>query len=76
MTTRPTDHAHRCQHHTVIQRCDQPATHQFLVNGVPATFAGYTCQPHGEAVIAEYATAVEIVGVWTMEALPNDQPAD
>lgn len=72
MTSRPTDHAHRCQHWTGGKRCDAPATHRFLVNGVPATYAGYTCKAHGEAVIAEYARIPETVGTWTMEALPDD----
>ena len=36
---------------------------------MPVTYAGYTCQVHGDAVVAEYARIVEIVGTWTIEAL-------
>ena len=67
--TRPTDHTHRCQNYTNGHRCTALATHRFLVDGVPVTYAGYTCQVHGDAVVAEYARIVEIVGTWTIEAL-------
>jgi hypothetical protein len=66
---------HRCQHRTVIARCTAPATHRFLVNGIPATYAGYTCLAHGEQVCAEYAIASATIGAWTLEALDAAQPA-
>ena len=53
------------------------ATHRFLVDGVPVTYAGYTCLEHGERVCAEYASVSEAVGVWTVEPLnevTNDNP--
>ena len=37
-----------------------------LVDGVPVTYAGYTCLEHGEQVCAEYASASETIGVWTL----------
>ena len=40
-----------------------------LVDGVPVTYAGYTCLEHGERVCAEYASVSEAVGVWTVEPL-------
>lgn len=64
-----TTHTYRCQHFENGRKCTAPATHRFLVNGAPATYAGYTCQVHGDAVVAEYARIVEIVGTWTIEAL-------
>lgn len=62
---------YRCQQITNGVRCLQPATHRFLVNGEQAIYLGYTCLEHGEAVLAEYATIQEIVGVWTLEELPS-----
>ena len=63
---------HRCQHRTVIGRCTAPATHRFLVNGIPATYVGYTCQAHGEQLCAEYAIARATIGAWTLEEIPHD----
>jgi hypothetical protein len=62
----------RCQHRTVVGRCTAQATHRFLVNGVEATYAGYTCQEHGEQVCAEYATASATIGAWTLEELDHE----
>ena len=67
--TRPTDHTHRCQNYTNGHRCTALATHRFLVDDVPVTYAGYTCLEHGEQVCAEYAIVSETVGVWTLEPL-------
>ena len=67
--TRPADHTHRCQNYTNGQRCPALATHRFLVDGVPVTYAGYTCLEHGEQVCDEYASASESIGDWTLEPL-------
>jgi len=68
-----TTDTHRCQHYTGRVRCTATATHRFLVNGVPATYAGYTCLAHGEQVCAEYAIASATIGAWTLEALDHEQ---
>jgi hypothetical protein len=64
--------AHRCQHYTGRVRCTAIATHRFLLNGEPATFAGYTCQAHGEQVCSEYAVVSATIGAWTLEEIPHD----
>jgi len=72
MTIDATHATHRCQHWQNGAQCKTQATHRFLINGVPATFAGYTCQAHGQAVIEEYKTVASIVGTWTMEELSQE----
>jgi hypothetical protein len=70
-TDTPTGHVHRCQHYDGRVRCKAQATHRFLVDGYPATYAGYTCLEHGEQVIAEYAVLSPQIGVWTLEEIPH-----
>ena len=60
---------YHCTRSDGYRRCDQPATHRLLVNGLPAQGGGYVCEKHGRVVVEEYAPHGGLLGVWTMEPL-------
>ncbi len=70
MTYTSTDYTRRCTFRENGGRCQETATHRFLVNGQAHQYLGATCEAHGRLVIAEYDAHPEIItDTWTIEPL-------